>query len=140
VAKDAQKHSERIEDKPGRRRFEPEYKLRILQEVDANRDKRGAIGEILRREGLYASQVAVWKRELEAQLAEGVKARKRGPKPDPTTPLKKEHDRLLRRNARLEEENRQMRLIIAAQKKIAEMFPDPTPAETEPEAERKSDA
>lgn len=133
MAKDAQKQSEHIEDKPGRRRFEPEYKLRILQEVDANRDKRGAIGEILRREGLYASQVAVWKRELEAQLAEGVKARKRGPKADPSIPLKKDNERLERQNARLIEENRQMRLIIAAQKKIAEMFPDPTPTEVEPE-------
>lgn len=133
MAKDAQKQSEKIEDKPGRRRFEPEYKLRILQEVDANRDQRGAIGEVLRREGLYASQVAVWKRELEAQLAEGIKNRKRGPKPDPSIPLKKDNERLERQNARLKEENRQMRLIIAAQKKIAEMFPDQTPAEVEPE-------
>lgn len=124
MAKDAQKQSEKIEDKPGRRRFEPEYKLRILQEVDANRDKRGAIGEILRREGLYASQVAVWKRELEAQLSEGIKARKRGPKPDPSAALRKENEKMARRMARVEEENRQLRLIVAAQKKIAEMFPN----------------
>ena len=137
MAKDAQKQSEKIEDKPGRRRFEPEYKLRILQEVDANRDKRGAIGEILRREGLYASQVAVWKRELEAQLAEGIKARKRGPKPDPSIPLKKDNERLERLNARLKEENRQMRLIIAAQKKIAEMFPGTSAKE--PDSTSESD-
>lgn len=123
MAKEAQKQSEQIEDKPGRRRFEPEYKLRILQEVDANRDTRGAIGEILRREGLYASQVAVWKRELEAQLAEGIKARKRGPKPDPSIPLKKENERLSKQNARLKDELRRARLMIEAQKKIAEMFP-----------------
>jgi transposase len=135
VAKEAQKNSEQIEDKPGRRRFEPEYKLRVLQEVDANRDKRGAIGEILRREGLYASQVAVWKRELEAQLAEGIKARKRGPKPDPSIPLKKDNERLERQNARLKEENRQMRLIIAAQKKIAEMFPGTSAKESDSTSE-----
>lgn len=133
MAKEAKKQSEQIEDKPGRRRFEPEYKLRILQEVDANRDKRGAIGEILRREGLYASQVAVWKRELEAQLAEGIKARKRGPKPDPSAALLKENEKLARRMARIQEENRQLRLIVAAQKKIAEMFPDPLPEEAESE-------
>ena len=134
MAKDAQKQSEQIEDKPGRRRFEPEYKLRILQEVDANRDKRGAIGEILRREGLYASQVAVWKRELEAQLAEGIKARKRGPKPDPSASLRKENEKLERRMTRIQEENRQLRLIVAAQKKIAEMFPDPPPEEAQYES------
>lgn len=134
MSKESQNRSEQVEDKPGRRRFEPEYKLRILQEIDANRDKRGAIGEILRREGLYASQVALWKRELEAQLAEGIKARKRGPKPDPSIPLRKEKERLERLNARLQEENRQMRLIIAAQKKIAEMYPR-TPTNQEMESE-----
>lgn len=135
MAKDAQKQSEQIEDKPGRRRFEPEYKLRILQEVDANRDRRGAIGEILRREGLYASQVAVWKRELEAQLAEGIKARKRGPKPDPSAALRKENEKMAKRMARIQEENRQLRLIVAAQKKIAEMFPETGSEEAENESE-----
>lgn len=135
MAKDAEKQSEHIEDKPGRRRFEPEYKLRILQEVDANRDRRGAIGEILRREGLYASQVAVWKRELEAQLAEGLQARKRGPKPDPAAAIRKEKEKLERQMARVQEENRQLRLIVAAQKKIAEMFPIRRTEESDPENE-----
>ena len=131
MVKETKKQSEQIEDKPGRRRFEPEYKLRILQEVDSNRDKRGAIGEILRREGLYASQVAVWKRELEAQLAEGIKSRKRGPKPDPSIPLKKDNERLERQMARIKEENRHLRLIIAAQKKIAELFPETNSKQTD---------
>ena len=127
--------SEQIEDKPGRRRFEPEYKLRILQEIDARREHRGAVGEILRREGLYASQVAVWKRDLEEQLAEGIQSKKRGPKPDPSIPLRKDKERLERQNARLQEENRQLRLILAAQKKIAEMFP-----RTQVEASESEDA
>ena len=129
MSKESQSRSEKVEDKPGRRHFEPEYKLRILQEIDAHRDQRGAVGEILRREGLYASQVAVWKRDLEAQLAEGVKSRKRGPKADPSIPIRKEKEKLERQMARLKEENRQLRLIVAAQKKIAEMFPEPPPTE-----------
>lgn len=126
MVKEPKSSSERVEDKPGRRQFQPEYKLRILQEIDSNRGTRGAIGDILRREGLYASQVAMWKRELETQLADGIKARKRGPKVDPTIPLKKDIDRLARQNVRLKEDLRRARLIIDAQKKIAEMFPEPS--------------
>ena len=131
MSKEAKIRTERVEDKPGRRQLQPEYKLKVLQEIDANRGQRGTIGEILRREGLYASQVASWKRDLEAQLAEGIKARKRGPKADPTIPLKKDIDRLGRQNVRLKEELRRARLIIDAQKKIAEMFPEPSMEENE---------
>jgi hypothetical protein len=83
VVKELKSKSEQIDEKPGRRQFEPEYKLEIPQEIDSNRDTRGTIDEILRREVLYVSQVAMWKRELDSQIAEGIKARKRGPKPDP---------------------------------------------------------
>lgn len=116
--------SERVDDKPKRRQYTPEYKLRILQEIDGSRDERGSIGQILRREGLYAAQVAIWRRDLEEQLGRGVEARKRGPKPDPSREVRHEKERLERQMARLKEENRQLRLIVAAQKKIAEMFPD----------------
>jgi len=113
-----------VDDKPKRRQYTPEYKLRILQEIDGARDERGAIGRILRREGLYAAQVAIWRRDLEEQIGRGVEARKRGPKPDPTKEVRHEKERLARQLARAKEENRQLRLIIAAQKKIAEMFPE----------------
>jgi transposase-like protein len=63
--------SERVDDKPKRRQYTPEYKLRILQEVDESREERGAIGRILRREGLYAAQVAIWRRDLEEQIGRG---------------------------------------------------------------------
>lgn len=121
---------EKIEDKPGRRQFSPEYKLKVLQEIDGRREERGSVGEILRREGLYASQVASWKRDLEEAIA-GVKSKRRGPKADPTIPIRKEKEQLERQNRRLREELRQARLIIAAQKKIAEMFPDPKPEDAD---------
>ena len=120
----ATSHSERVDDKPKRRQYTPEYKLRILQEIDESREERGAIGRILRREGLYAAQVAIWRRDLEEQIGRGVEARKRGPKADPTREVRHENEKLERQMARLKEENRQLRLIVAAQKKIAEMFPE----------------
>ena len=42
--------------KPERRRFTAEYKRRILKEVGACKDT-GQIGALLRREGLYSSNL-----------------------------------------------------------------------------------
>src|SRR4030042_369082 len=43
-----------------RRQFTSEYKRRVLDEVD--RARPGEIGLILRREGLYSSQLANWRK------------------------------------------------------------------------------
>lgn len=67
------------------------------------------MGEILRREGIYASQVASWRNSLEEVIANGL-------------PEKKEAEKLAKQLARTQENLRQARLIIEAQKKIAEMY------------------
>ena len=48
-----------------RRRFTGEYKQRILTEADLAKGS-GGIGRLLRREGLYSSLLATWRREREA--------------------------------------------------------------------------
>ena len=117
--------SQKVDDHPIRRKFAPEYKLRILQEIDARRGEgRGVVGEVLRREGLFASQVASWKNSLQEVIAHGFPEKKRGRKKDAATHYMKAAEKLEKRLKRIEEENRQLRLIVAAQKKIAEMFPD----------------
>src|ERR1700674_5082771 len=45
-----------------RRRFTAEYKQRILTEADQAKGS-GGIGALLRREGLYSSLLATWRRE-----------------------------------------------------------------------------
>src|SRR6266511_3408956 len=45
-----------------RRQFTVGYKLRILTEADAARTP-GEIGALLRREGLYSSHLAAWRRQ-----------------------------------------------------------------------------
>ena len=44
-----------------RRSFSAAYKLRIVEEADQCTE-RGQIGALLRREGLYSSQLATWRR------------------------------------------------------------------------------
>jgi transposase-like protein len=45
-----------------RRRFTAEYKARILAEADAC-TRPGAVGELLRREGLYTSHLTYWRKQ-----------------------------------------------------------------------------
>ncbi|PYO28321.1 MAG: transposase [Candidatus Rokuibacteriota bacterium] len=47
--------------KPRRRVFTAEYKRRILKAADACATP-GAVGALLRREGLYSSHLVVWRR------------------------------------------------------------------------------
>ena len=51
-----------VTPKAERRRFSAEYKLRILSEADACTEY-GAIGALLRREGLYTSHLEKWRRQ-----------------------------------------------------------------------------
>src|SRR3990170_4212264 len=46
---------------PRRRSFTAEYKRRVLAEADACSEP-GAVGALLRREGLYSSHLAEWRR------------------------------------------------------------------------------
>ena len=47
--------------KPKRRQFSATYRLRILEEADSCRSP-GGIGRLLRREGLYSSHLATWRK------------------------------------------------------------------------------
>ena len=66
-------------EKPKRRTYTAAYKLRVLSEVD-RATERGGVGAILRREGLYSSLLAVWRRQREAGELAALAPKKRGPK------------------------------------------------------------
>jgi transposase-like protein len=110
-----------VPEKAVRRRFTAEYKRRILKEVDVCTEP-GQLGRLLRREGLYSSNVTTWRRQAERGTLDALSPRKRGPKvqrPDPS----------VRRIAELEKENQKLKaklhqaaLIIEAQKKMAELL------------------
>ncbi len=107
--------------KPTRRRFTAEYKLQILREAESQREP-GAIGALLRREGLYSTHLSAWRRERERGALETLRARRRGRKPDATLALRQQIGALEAEKQRLQERLRQAEAIIAAQKKLSEIL------------------
>ena len=63
-----------------RRRFTAEYKLRIVREADAFGKGDGDVAALLRREGLYSSQLSSWRRQRDEIAKVGMTSRKRGRK------------------------------------------------------------
>jgi transposase len=111
-----------------RRRFTAEYKQRVLAAADAARGA-GAIGALLRREGLYSSHLTKWRREREDGILEGLTPQKRGPKTK-YDPLADEVRKLRRDNERLADQLRKAEIVIDVQKKVAMLLGCPFP-ETE---------
>jgi len=99
-----------VDAAPRRRRHTAEYKARILREADACAP--GSLGALLRREGLYSSQLAAWRKQREAGLSQ-----KRGRKAADGR-LASENARMAREVARLSERLRKAELIIDVQKKL----------------------
>jgi transposase-like protein len=106
-----------------RRQFSAAYKLAVLEEAE-RLSKPGAIGALLRREGLYSSHLSVWRRERESGALEAL-GRRRGRK----TKLSAEQKRvaaLEARCARLQRELDQAHTIIDVQKKLCTLLGLPT--------------
>ena len=109
-----------MEERPKRRRFTAEYKARILREAERCK-KPGEMGALLRREGLYASHLVTWRRQREKDGIAGL-SRKRGRKADPDQELVKKNAQLEGANRRLTKKLQEAEIIIAFQKKMAELW------------------
>ena len=107
-----------------RRSFTADYKQRILAEADAASAQPGAIGALLRREGLYSSHLVTWRRERQAGILKGLRPQRRGPKSKRST-MEEENQKLRRENRRLTEELRKAEIVIDVQKKWAHCWGGP---------------
>lgn len=105
-----------VPERPARRRFTAEYKLRILAETDAA--PAGTISAILRREGIYSSQLASWRQQRKEGSLAGLSTN-RGPKRDPVAA---ENAKLCRENAKLRRDLEAARLVIDVQKKVSRLL------------------
>ena len=104
-----------------RRNFTAKYKLRILSEADRC-SQPGELGALLRREGLYSSNLTTWRRQREKGLLQVMSPKKRGRKHKEKNPLTSRVSQLEKENRRLEQKLKQAELIIEAQKKMSEIL------------------
>lgn len=119
-------------ERPRRRRFSAQYKLKILREADAC-TKPGEIGALLRREGLYTSHLSAWRKQRDEGALHAFSKRRgrRGADPRDT-----EIQRLRRRAERAEAELAKAHKIIEVQGNVSALLGDllePRGAETDRE-------
>ena len=106
--------------KATRRRFSARYKLRILKQVD--RCQKGQVGALLRREGLYWSNLQTWQRQREEGTLKGLTPKKRGPKKTEANPLAGELKKLERENRQLKRKLQRAQIMLDIQKKASELL------------------
>ncbi len=110
-----------LAERPRRRRFSAEYKLRILRTAEAC-GRRGEIGAMLRREGLYTSHLTAWRKQRDAGALEGLTPRKRGPRGP--SPEQVELGALRRRLERTEADLETARRVIEVQGNVSALLED----------------
>jgi transposase-like protein len=124
--------SPELSDRPRRRSFTAQDKLRVLTEIDGAADT-GRIGAILRREGLYSSTLCDWRRQRDAGAFNALVPARRGPKVAEPNPLAAELARSHKSNADLSRRLARAEAIIDIQKKVAALLGIPlTPSGGEP--------
>lgn len=107
--------------KATRRRFTAEYKRQILREADRCTEP-GAIGALLRREGLYSSHLTTWRAQRERGELAGLTPKKRGPAPQPPNPLAAKVAALERAVSREKARADRAEALVELQKKVAELL------------------
>ena len=113
--------------KARRRRFTLEYKRKIVREADASKAP-GAVGALLRREGLYSSHLATWRAARERGGLVGAR-KKRGPTPRVTD----SRDKVIAEQARdltwWKHRAERAEALVELQKKVAALLGPPMDAE-----------
>lgn len=111
----------KVEAKAERRRFTADYKLKVIGQADKCQ-KAGEIGALLRREGLYWSNLSNWRKQRASGELAGLTAKKRGPQRQEKNPLAERVKELERENGRLERRADLAEGIVELQKKVSEIL------------------
>ena len=111
--------------RPRRRSFTAEYRRSILDQADAAQDA-GAVGLLLRQEGLYSSHLTTWRRQRKQGVIDALTPKKRGPKVVVSSLVKENREQQVV-IARLTKKLKNAELIIEVQKKVATLLGNPIP-------------
>jgi transposase-like protein len=110
-----------VRPKETRRRLTRAYKLNILEKADQITEN-GELGALLRREGLYSSQLALWRKQRREGFFE--QAQRRG-RPGMSLHEKEQKQRvrdLEKKVQSLEEDLKKASIIIDVQKKLCDLL------------------
>jgi len=114
--------------KATRRRFTVEYKRKMVREADACKTP-GAVGALLRREGLYSSHLTTW-RAARARGELAGPAKKRGPVPRVVDARDQRITELEREGTRWRKRAERAEALVALQKQVAALLGTPLTGET----------
>ncbi len=114
--------------KATRRRFRVEYKRKIVREADACKTP-GAVGALLRREGLYSSHLTTWRAARERGELAGA-PKKRGPVRRVLDPRDKKLAEQAREISRWQQRAARAEALVALQKQVAALLGTPLATET----------
>jgi transposase-like protein len=119
MADDAEKQADPARSWPSgtRRRFSDKEKLRILEAADRCA-RPGELGLLLRREGIYSSHLATWRRWRRRAHPEMEQSQQ----PPTESQLRHDMERLERENVRLRLKLEHADKLLALQKKMADMM------------------
>ena len=106
-----------VTGKAERRRFSAEYKSKILKEADSCRHP-GELGALLRREGLYSSNLTAWR----AARDRGLAPKKRGPKAVVKDARDRRITELERENQKWKARAERAEALVDLQKKVSEIL------------------
>jgi transposase-like protein len=110
--------------KARRRVYTAEYKRRILKEADACTTP-GAIGALLRREGLYSSHLVAWRQARRRGELAALTPKKRGRKPTPVDPRERKIAELERQLVQMTGRAERAEALVEAQKNLAALLSRP---------------
>lgn len=116
-----------VSAKAPRRRFTVEFKRQVVREADGCKTP-GAIGALLRREGLYSSHLTTWRAARDRGELAGA-PKKRGPAPQLRDLRDKKIAELERETTRWRKRAERAEALVEVQKKLAALLGPPLESE-----------